>query len=143
MGFFRFRRTMKIGPGIRINLNKKSAGVTFGVRGLKHTVNTKGTRTSSVGLPGSGLSYHNIETAKKGKKQPNRTTQYGLPKKTDLYEIITLYQSFAVVAEKLSVSTTTVRKWCVELKLPTKIALYPDSIYDIPKYKNHPDNPDK
>ena len=36
----RFRRSIKIAPGIRVNLNKKSASVTFGPKGLKHTVST-------------------------------------------------------------------------------------------------------
>ena len=29
----RFRRSIKIAPGVRVNLNKKSASVTFGRRG--------------------------------------------------------------------------------------------------------------
>lgn len=36
----RFRRSIKIAPGVRVNLNKKSASVTFGPKGLKHTVST-------------------------------------------------------------------------------------------------------
>ena len=35
---FRFRRSFKIAPGVRVNLNKKSASVSFGTKGLKHTV---------------------------------------------------------------------------------------------------------
>ena len=38
----RFRRSIKIAPGVRVNLNKKSASVTFGPKGLKHTVSTTG-----------------------------------------------------------------------------------------------------
>lgn len=54
---FRFRRSFKIAPGVRVNLNKKSASVTFGPKGLKHTVSTTGKSHTTVGVPGTGLSY--------------------------------------------------------------------------------------
>lgn len=53
----RFRRSIKIAPGVRVNLNKKSASVTFGPKGLKHTVSTTGKSHTTVGAPGTGLSY--------------------------------------------------------------------------------------
>ena len=53
----RFRRSIKIAPGVRVNLNKKSASVTFGPKGLKHTVSTTGKSHTTVGIPGTGLSY--------------------------------------------------------------------------------------
>lgn len=53
----RFRRSIKIAPGVRLNLNKKSASVTFGSKGLKHTVSTTGKSHTTVGVPGTGLSY--------------------------------------------------------------------------------------
>lgn len=54
---FRFRKSVKIAPGIKLNFNKKSIGVTAGTRGAHYSVNSKGTRTTSVGIPGSGISY--------------------------------------------------------------------------------------
>lgn len=53
----RFRRSFKIAPGVRVNLNKKSASVSFGPKGLKHTVSTTGKSHTTVGIPGTGLSY--------------------------------------------------------------------------------------
>lgn len=53
----RFRKSFKIAPGVKVNLNKKSAGVTIGTKGAHYTVNTSGKRTASVGIPGTGLSY--------------------------------------------------------------------------------------
>lgn len=54
---FRFRKSFKIAPGIKVNFNKKSTGVTFGGKGFHYTVNSKGKKTASVGIPGSGLYY--------------------------------------------------------------------------------------
>lgn len=53
----RFRKSIKIAPGVKVNLNKKSVGLTVGKRGAHYTVNSKGKKTASVGIPGTGLSY--------------------------------------------------------------------------------------
>jgi hypothetical protein len=57
MGFFRFRRSIQILPGIiRFNFGKRGVSTSIGVRGAQVTFGRTGTRTA-VGLPGSGLSY--------------------------------------------------------------------------------------
>lgn len=53
----RFRKSFKIAPGVKLNLNKNSSSVTFGKRGAHYTVNSKGKKTASVGIPGTGISY--------------------------------------------------------------------------------------
>ena len=63
----RFRRTLKIAPGLRLNFNKNSIGLSIGPRGAKYTINSSGRRTASVGIPGSGLSYS--ESAGGGKRK--------------------------------------------------------------------------
>lgn len=54
---FRFRKSFKIAPGVRLNLNKKSTSLTFGGKGLHYTINSSGKRTASAGIPGTGLYY--------------------------------------------------------------------------------------
>ncbi len=53
---FRFRRSVKLIPGVRLNLSKSGASVSLGSRGLRYTIGPKGNRTT-VGLPGTGLSW--------------------------------------------------------------------------------------
>jgi hypothetical protein len=50
----RFRKSIRVAPGIRMNFGLKSLSVSAGVRGLKYTTGTRGRRIT-VGLPGSGL----------------------------------------------------------------------------------------
>jgi hypothetical protein len=57
MGSFRFRRSIKIAPGIRLNVNKRSIGVSAGVRGARASINSNGRSTRSIGIPGTGLYY--------------------------------------------------------------------------------------
>jgi Bacterial SH3 domain. len=52
----RFRRTVKLLPGVRLNLSRSGVSTTVGVRGASVTVGKQGTY-ANVGLPGSGVSY--------------------------------------------------------------------------------------
>lgn len=61
----RFRKSVKVAPGVKLNLNKKSVGITLGTKGAHYTINSKGKRTASVGLPGTGLSYTTTSGGKK------------------------------------------------------------------------------
>lgn len=67
MGSFRFGRSIKIAPGVKLNLNKKSTSLTFGTKGFHHTVSSNGKRTTSAGIPGTGLSYVDVQSPKKNK----------------------------------------------------------------------------
>lgn len=86
MAGFRFRKSFKIAPGLKLNLNKKSVGVSIGGKYLRRTYNTSGRRTTTVGTPISGLYY----TESKNMSHSKQTTQ--TPKK--------------VVKAKVSNSTT-------------------------------------
>lgn len=51
----RFRKSIRIAPGVKLNLNKKSVGLTVGTKGASVTLNSKGRMTASIGVPGTGL----------------------------------------------------------------------------------------
>ncbi|MCT9373730.1 DUF4236 domain-containing protein [Acinetobacter baumannii] len=69
-----FRKSIKIAPGVRVNISKKGvSSVSVGGKGARVNVGKKGTRTT-VGLPGTGLSYTTQSPYKKSKKfdkEPN------------------------------------------------------------------------
>jgi hypothetical protein len=52
----RFRRSIRVAPGVRINVGKSSLSVTAGQHGAELTSGTAGTRITA-GAPGTGLSY--------------------------------------------------------------------------------------
>lgn len=60
---FRFRKSMKIAPGVRMNLGTKSAGLSFGGKGFRYSVNSSGRRTTTVGIPGTGMSWSKSSTS--------------------------------------------------------------------------------
>lgn len=75
---FRFRRSIKIIPGVKINFGKSGfTSVSVGGRGLTTNYGKKGTRTT-LGLPGTGLSYSTYSPKKKAiSNQPNQLTPTG------------------------------------------------------------------
>jgi len=66
----RFRRSMKLIPGVRLNFNKDSIGMSLGVPGARYTMNSKGRKTFTTGIPGTGI--YNVETI-----SHSRRTSYG------------------------------------------------------------------
>ncbi|MER8672546.1 DUF4236 domain-containing protein [Mesorhizobium sp. M0037] len=53
---FRFRRSFKIAPGLRLNVGRKGSSVRTGIKGFGLTSGTAGSRISG-GIPGTGLSF--------------------------------------------------------------------------------------
>ena len=56
MGYFRFRRTFRIAPGVRLNASKSGVSASVGRRGAWFTIGPRGTR-ETIGIPGTGASY--------------------------------------------------------------------------------------
>lgn len=68
----KFRKSIKIAPGVRMNFSSKSTGISVGGKGYRYTVNSSGRRTASVGIPGTGLSYS--KSVRKGTSRKKPTT---------------------------------------------------------------------
>ena len=62
---WRFRKSVKIAPGVKLNFSKKSTSVTLGGKLARTTISSTGRRTRSVSIPGTGLSYVETTSAKK------------------------------------------------------------------------------
>jgi hypothetical protein len=56
MGYFRFRKTFSILPGVRINLSKTGVSSSIGGNGATVNVGKNGPMVT-LGVPGTGLSY--------------------------------------------------------------------------------------
>lgn len=82
----RFRKSIKLAPGVKLNLNKKSTSVTFGGKGLHHTISSTGKKTTSVGVPGTGISYSKTTGGESNKSSThgvshNRASSFEPPQK--------------------------------------------------------------
>lgn len=54
---FRYRKSVKIAPGVRMNVSKSGASVSVGGKGGHVTVNSKGETRVGASIPGTGVSY--------------------------------------------------------------------------------------
>ena len=73
---WRFRKRIKICKGLSLNINKDSVGLSVGTRGARYSINSKGRKTASVGIPGTGLYYTESSGTKKGNVNTNIKKEY-------------------------------------------------------------------
>lgn len=52
----RFRRSIKLVPGVRLNIGLRRASLSIGGKGFTYNIGSNGSRVTA-GIPGSGLSY--------------------------------------------------------------------------------------
>jgi len=64
---FRFRKTIRILPGVRLNVSKTGISTSIGGRGATVNVGKRGVR-GTIGIPGSGLSYSSMLGKRSGNK---------------------------------------------------------------------------
>lgn len=69
---WRFHRSVKILPGVRLNFNKSSTSISLGGRGFHKTISSSGRVTDTVGIPGTGIYY--TQTHSRNSRQAARTT---------------------------------------------------------------------
>lgn len=54
---FRYRKSINLGGGFRINLSKTGIGYSWGVKGYRVTKTARGTTRRTASIPGTGISY--------------------------------------------------------------------------------------
>jgi hypothetical protein len=65
---FRFRRSIRIAPGLRLNLGRRGLSASVGGREGHVSAGTRGVRATAT-LPGTGISY-TMSTGRRRRSQP-------------------------------------------------------------------------
>lgn len=68
----RFRKSVTLCKGVRLNFGKTGASLTFGQKGFHKTISTSGRVTTSIGIPGTGIYY--TDTQQIGGRRNSRNT---------------------------------------------------------------------
>jgi tetratricopeptide (TPR) repeat protein len=66
---FRARKSIKLGPGVRLNVSHRGASVRIGGRGGGVSLHSSGRKTVSAGIPGSGLGYSKSYAGGRGRSR--------------------------------------------------------------------------
>lgn len=67
---FRYRKSINLGGGFRVNVSKSGVGYSWGVKGARVTKTARGTTRKTLSVPGTGFSYVE-DTGSKNKKTNN------------------------------------------------------------------------
>jgi hypothetical protein len=65
---FRFRKSIKLMPGVRLNIGKSGVSASVGIKGASVNLGKRGAR-GTVGIPGTGISYSANLTSIDNKQQ--------------------------------------------------------------------------
>ena len=76
---FKFRKSIKIAPGVKLNLGKKSAGISVGGKYGGMSFNTKSGTRARVSAPGTGLSYSTKIGGSSGKRSSGSSSTHSVP----------------------------------------------------------------
>ena len=68
---FRYRKSINLGGGFRINLSKSGIGYSWGTKGYRVGRTARGTTRSTYSIPGTGISYVN-ESGSRNRNRSNR-----------------------------------------------------------------------
>nr|DAF59935.1 MAG TPA: Protein of unknown function (DUF4236) [Siphoviridae sp. ctGz830] len=72
----RFKKSVKLGKGLKLNVSKNGLSVSAGVKGARVSMNSKGKVKGTVGLPGTGLSYSSTLNSKSKAKANYSNIQF-------------------------------------------------------------------
>lgn len=106
----RMRKSFTICKGVRVNFGKSGASLSVGTRGLRHTIHTSGRRTSSIGIPGTGISYVSSTGGKKRKASSGPQAQ--LRREQEKYQELQHNEAVVQEYESLVEAIKTIHTLC-------------------------------
>lgn len=118
----RFRKSIKIAPGVRVNIGKKSVSVSVGGKGFRKTINSSGRVTTSIGVPGTGLSYVTTKNTKTSKKKTSS-------KRSSTASASPVHSAASTAAISNSVQSVAVQQKEKQPKIVVKLYDKPDGFY--------------
>lgn len=71
---WRYRKSINLGGGFRINLSKSGIGYSWGFPGYRHTYSANGSQRKTYSIPGTGISY--VEGTGQRKNNSNNNFNY-------------------------------------------------------------------
>lgn len=104
---FNFRKSIKIANGVKLNIGKKSAGVSVGGKYAGVSFNTRSGARVRASVPGTGVSYtKSLKNSSKGSGTKKRTGSTILMIVTIVIAILfVLYNNWDTVSEFFQTAT--------------------------------------
>jgi hypothetical protein len=71
----RVSKSFKVAPGVRVRVNAKSTSGSFGGKGVRYTVNSKGRHTTTARIPGTPVSVQQVSGTRRSAAQQRAAPQ--------------------------------------------------------------------
>ena len=81
---FRYRKSINLGCGFRVNISSSGIGYSWGVKGYRVTKTAKGTIRTTASIPGTGMSF--VEETGNGRRSQQRPTNPPVPIDNNHYD---------------------------------------------------------
>lgn len=116
----RFRRSVKICNGVRLNISKTGVGLGVGPQGARMSVHSSGRKTASIGIPGTGIYYQTVKSGSSSKvsggnessSKCNQTVMYDSGVSyTYTPDDVALYQKLIKILTKSFTDCSPVQNW--------------------------------
>ena len=75
----RYRKSINVGGGFRVNVSKTGIGGSWGVKGARFTKTATGRNRVTLSLPGTGISYVKESSGKKRSGNRKRRASASIP----------------------------------------------------------------
>ena len=69
---FRYRKSINLGGGFRVNISKSGIGYSWGVKGYRITKTADGRVRQTASIPGTGISYVEEHSIKKKSSESSK-----------------------------------------------------------------------
>jgi hypothetical protein len=122
---FRFRRTFKIIPGVRLNVSKSGTSISVGARGAHYTISGKGTRITA-GIPGSGLSWTQYRPFTTNRRDSSARSNFQAPTEamTDGAGAVTEFFESSPVDEIVARSTNELTQYLNKVRSQLHLSVF-------------------
>lgn len=89
---FNFRKRIRLGKLFNLNIGKSGASISFGGKGFRQSISTRGNARTTFSIPGTGLSYSKTLSAKKLLKKSGNRSVFTDSKTADPEAEVNAYQ---------------------------------------------------
>lgn len=119
----RFRKSINLGGGFRVNISKNGVGYSWGIPGYRITKTSKGSIKKTYSIPGTGIGYSEEKSKKNLSNKNSYPTQYNYNTIEDIYTNIDIANVNELRPAEFSDLISTLEKSLKYRKISTLLCL--------------------
>jgi len=122
---WRFRRSVKLLPGVRLNFSKSRVSTSIGGRGAHVTIG-HGQVRETVGIPGTGISYSTVRSSRKRSASQPQSSASQSSANQNSASLSDIFIGFLVLAGFVATAATMIRvpEWRVPIGIGLAVLVF-------------------